>query len=124
MTVAARPDKRPELGAADWKSSLIVALYILTVLALCLTLVNGQHYKTEEARVLNGVDFLMGHTEGKSEGSPHPLLIGALVFCVLGVYSALFKSDKFLYSILCSLFLVACVAMFRFDVTYLSLIHI
>lgn len=118
MTVAAKPDNRPGLGTTDWKKYLIVALFILTALAMCLTLVNGQHYRTDEARVLSGVDFITGRTEGKSEGTPHPLLIGALAFCVLGVYCTLFRADKFLYSILCSLFLAACVAMFRFDVTY------
>ena len=62
--------------------------------------------------------MLMGATGGKSAGVPHPLAIGAIVFGIYGLASALFMPDKFLHSIISSIFLAVCIAMLRFDITY------
>lgn len=118
MTVAAKGNTRPGTAVNDWMKYLIAALCILALAALCLTVVSGQHYKTEEARIYSGIDLLLGRTDGKSAGTPHPLMLGALIFGVWGVVNALFSADKFLYSIISSIFLAVCVAMLRFDITY------
>ena len=96
MTVAAKGNVKPGPAVNDWKKYLIAALCLIALAALCLTVVSGQHYKTEEARVYSGIDLLMGRTEGKSEGTPHPLMLGALIFGVWGRCTALFAPDKFL----------------------------
>ena len=83
-----------------------------------MTLVTGQHYKTEEPVVLSGIDMLMGATQGKSAGVPHPLVIGTLIFGIYGMASALFMPDKFIHSIISSLFMAVCIAMLRFDITF------
>lgn len=118
MTVAAKGNVKPGPAVNDWKKYLIAALCLIALAALCLTVVSGQHYKTEEARVYSGIDLLMGRTEGKSEGTPHPLMLGALIFGVWGICTALFAPDKFLYSIVSSVFLSVCVVLLRFDITY------
>ena len=84
MTVAAKGNVKPGPAVNDWKKYLIAALCLIALAALCLTVVSGQHYKTEEARVYSGLDLVMGRTEGKSEGTPHPLMLGALIFGVWG----------------------------------------
>ncbi|MGN0742905.1 MAG: hypothetical protein ACI4L8_09650, partial [Candidatus Fimadaptatus sp.] len=93
-------------------------MLLLAMLCMCLTVVNGQHYKTAEPQILSGVDLLMGNTEGKSAGTPHPLVIGTLICGIWGLLTALVAPDKFLHSILSAIFLVICVALLRFDITY------
>ena len=50
MTVAAKGNVKPGPAVNDWKKYLIAALCLIALAALCLTVVSGQHYKTEEAR--------------------------------------------------------------------------
>ena len=83
MTVAAKGNVKPGPAVNNWKKYLIAAL--------CLTVVSGQHYKTEEARVYSGIDLLMGRTEGKSAGTPHPLMLGALIFGVCHILTFVFS---------------------------------
>ena len=117
MTAAAKPT--PGLGMSDWKRVLIIVLCIATLLScLFLVQVNAVQRKTEEAQALTGFDFLLGHTTGKSEGSPHPLVIAVILFAVWGICTAAFMPDKFLYSILSAIFLMAAVFLLRFDITY------
>lgn len=118
MTIAAKPGNKTSAATGDWKRYLIIAMYVLTLAAMCLTLVSGQNYKTGEPRILSGIDCLTGRTEGKSAGVPHPMIVGAMLFGALGILLSIIKPDKFLYSMLCSLFLGVCIAMFRFDITY------
>ena len=118
MTVASRPASTVRAATSDWKRFLIIALLLLAMLCMCLTVVNGQHYKTAEPQILSGVDLLMGNTEGKSAGTPHPLVIGTLICGIWGLVIALVAPDKFLHSILSAIFLVICVALLRFDITY------
>lgn len=118
MTAAAKGNIKSGQAVSDWKKYLIAALCVLTLATLCLTIVSGQNYKTEEASVYSGIDLLLGRTEGKSAGVPHPLMIGAIIFGVWGICTALFAPDRFLYSIISSTFLSVCVAMLRFDITY------
>lgn len=91
MTVAAKGNVKPGPAVNDWKKYLIAALCLIALTALCLTVVSGQHYKTEEARVYSGIDLLMGRTEGKSEGTPHPLILGALIFGVCHILTFVFS---------------------------------
>lgn len=117
MTTAAKT-AAPTMQA-DWKRILIIALCALTLLSLlCITQVNAVNRKTDEPMILTGFDFLLGRTPGKSEGVPHPMIIGAILFGVMGIAMAWFRPDKFVYSIVSALFLAVCVFMFRFDVTY------
>ena len=118
MTAASRPEGSARTASTDKLRFVIAALCLLTMASLFLTLVSGQHYKTEEPIVLSGIDMLMGATGGKSAGVPHPLAIGTIVFGIYGLASALFMPDKFLHSIISSIFLAVCIAMLRFDITY------
>ena len=111
----------PGSTAADWKRFVIVALCVLTLLSLLfVTQLNAVDRKTDEAVSFTGFDFLLGNTPaaGKSAGSPHPMVIGAILFALIGIVVALFAPDKFVYSIVSGLFLAVTVFMFRFDITY------
>ena len=115
--VAAR--KTDPAKAADWKRVLIIVLCALTLAStLFLIQLNAVDRKTDEALSLTGLDFLTGNTPGKSAGVPHPMMIAAIVFAAWGVATALFKPDKFFYSIISAIFLIVAVFMFRFDITY------
>ena len=79
MTVATKAAV-PAAGA-DWKRFLIIVLCALTLLSLLfVTQLDAVNRKTDEAMTLTGLDFLLGKTPGKSEGSPHPMIIGAILF--------------------------------------------
>jgi len=117
MTVAAKP--APLGSKADWKRILIIVLCALTLLSLLLmTQLNAVNRKTDEVLNLTGLDFLRGNTPGKSEGTPHPMIIGAIIFALMGILVAWFSPDKFVYSIVSAIFLIVSVFLFRFDVTY------
>ncbi|MGI6173566.1 MAG: ABC transporter permease [Christensenellales bacterium] len=116
MTVATA--KEANRASSDLKKYLIALLSLLTLACLFLTFISGVHYKTEEPQILSGIDFLLGRTAGKSGGTPHPLIVGVLIFGAWSVLNALIQPDKFLYSIISSVFLIVSIAMFRFDVVY------
>ncbi len=109
----------PARTVTDWKRFLIIGLCALTLLTLLFTTqLDAVNRKTDEALSLSGLDFLMGRTPGKSEGTPHPMLISALVFALMCIAAAAFAPDNFIYSIIGAIFLAVSVFMFRFDVTY------
>ena len=109
----------PAKAASDWKRVLIIVLCALTLASmLFLVQLNAVDRKTDEALSLTGLDFLTGNTPGKSAGVPHPMMIAAIIFAAWGVATAIFMPDKFLYSIVSAIFLIAAVFMLRFDVTY------
>ena len=111
----------PAGSAADWKRLVIIALCALTLLSLLFaTQLNAVDRKTDEALSLTGFDFLRGNTPvaGKSAGVPHPMVISAILFTLMGIGVALFAPDKFVYSIVSAIFLLLSVFMFRFDITY------
>ena len=117
MTAAKTTRSSP--AGSDWKRIAIIVLCAMTLLTLIfLPQLNAVNRKTDEALTLSGLDFLRGNTPGKSEGSMHPMIIGAIIFGLMGLLVALFRPDKFLYSIVSAIFLIVSVFMFRFDVTY------
>ena len=109
----------PIRSGVDWKRFAIVGLCALTLLILLFTTqLNAVDRKTDEALSLTGLDFLLGNTAGKSAGVCHPMIIAAILFAVMGMATAWFAPDKFVYSIVSALFLMVSVFMFRFDITY------
>ncbi len=117
--MTAKSAAAPKKAGSDWKRFLIILLCVMTLLSLLfMTQLNAVNRKTEEALTLTGLDFLQGKTPGKSEGSPHPMIIAALIFGLMGIAAAIFSPDKFIYSIVGAIFLALSVFMFRFDVTY------
>ncbi len=106
-------------AGVDWKRFAIIGLCALTLLVLLFTTqLNAVDRKTDEALNLTGLDFLLGKTGGKSAGSCHPMVIAAILFAVMGIASAWFAPDKFVYSIVSAIFLAVSVFMFRFDIMY------
>ena len=109
----------PARTVTDWKRFLIIGLCVLTLLTLLFsTQLNAVNRKTDESLSFTGLDFLMGRTPGKSEGTPHPMIIAAILFALMGIAAAAFFPDSFIYSIVGAVFLAVSVFMFRFDITY------
>ena len=119
MTTAVKA--APIRAEVDWKRLLIIALCALTLLCLLfIPQLTAEDKSSGEALSLTGWDFLMGNTSGKSAGTPHPMVISAIIFTLMGIAVAWFNPDKFVYSIVSAIFLAVSVFMFRFDITYQS----
>lgn len=98
---------------------LLMALLCLVALGLLFTsYAQGVHRRSDEAVNFTGIDFLLGRPEGRSAGSPHPMLLGSTVALVLALVMLIVKPDKRFWPVLLLLVASGCLLMFRFDVCY------
>ena len=73
---------------------LLMALLCLVALGLLFTsYTQGIHRRSDEAVSFTGIDFLLGMPEGRSAGSPHPMLLGSTAALVLALVMLIAKPD-------------------------------
>ena len=94
---------------------MLAALCLLMVCSLFMQYLSAVDYKTGDALSFSGLDMLKGATNGKSGGTPHPMLMLALFSCgVLLIVSAVNPKSAFPF-ILASAVALTGLLMFRFD---------
>lgn len=117
MTVFTHPGANAK-GGTTWQRMLTLVLCAVVLLGLFLTFSSGVHSKVDTPVSFSGLDFLLGRPDGKSNGSPHPMLLLSMVSTLSALVMMLFFRDK--RSMLGILVALAGIGllMFRFDVTY------
>lgn len=96
----------------------LAALCLLMVCSLFIQYVSAVDYKTGDALGYSGMEMLAGMTGGRSAGTPHPMLVLALIACAALLAASVLNPTSAFPFILASAAGLAALVMFRLDTLY------
>ena len=113
-TIKKRPFNVKITGLSVASACLSAAMLV----CLFLIFATGSHAKGSEPTAFSGIDFLIGRPEGKSNGTPNPMLFAATLCAGLSIMFSMRMSGRAFPKIAASLGALGLLLMFCFDLIY------
>ena len=99
-------------------SAVAACLFVAMLACLFLMFATGLHAKGADELAFSGIDFLLGRPEGKSSGTPNPMLLTCVACSILAAAFTLMRAKRAFPKLLTSVGALALLLFFWFDLVY------